>query len=101
MYRSASWSRVSDDYFMHSSPKVGSGPRMSSSFSVDGSELPVADVEVGGKVADSVAARIEGLTIEGDIDTTVTVLTSALHVENVEVDMHKPRNTTKTSSNRS
>ena len=50
-----------------------------------------ADVEVGGKVADSVAARIEGLTIEGDIDTDSDgTQTSALPVDNVEVDMHKP-----------
>ncbi|KAK2653343.1 hypothetical protein Ddye_013199 [Dipteronia dyeriana] len=133
MYRSVSWSRVSDDYFMHSSPKVGSGPRMSSSSSVDGSDLPVydptmdltkkeksrakfsenavhlipfvllfcalvlwffsnPDVEVGGKVSDSVAATIEGLTIDGDIDTDSDgTQTGVLPVENVEVDMHKPR----------
>ncbi|EOY22759.1 hypothetical protein QUC31_007901 [Theobroma cacao] len=105
MYRSASWSRVSDDYY--SSPKAGTGLRMSSS--VEGNnEVPMydpiiemakkeksrarfaenavhiiplvllvcalilwffsnADVEVVTK-ADSVAARIEGLTIDGDID---------------------------------
>ncbi|OMO94803.1 Small GTPase superfamily [Corchorus capsularis] len=107
MYRSASWSRVADDYY--TSPKAaGTGLRMSSS--VEGnSELPMydpaletadkkekskakfaenavhliplvllfcalilwffsnPDVEVGTKV-DSVAAKIEGLTIDGDID---------------------------------
>ncbi|KAB2067984.1 hypothetical protein E1A91_A09G270100v1 [Gossypium mustelinum] len=108
MYRSSSWSRVTDGYY--SSPKAGSitGLRMSSSVD-DSNEPPVydpsvemankkeksrakfaenavhiiplvllvcalilwffsnPDVEVGTKV-ETVAARIDGLTIDGDID---------------------------------
>ncbi|KAH7557326.1 hypothetical protein ACOSP7_026992 [Xanthoceras sorbifolium] len=131
MYRSVSWSRVSEDYFTHSSPKVGSGPRISSSSSsMDGSELPLydpvmdlakkekrdklsenavhlipfvllfcafvlwffsnPDIEMGVTVADSVAARIEGLTIEGDMDTDSDgTQTSILPLETVEVDNPK------------
>ncbi|KDP22476.1 hypothetical protein JCGZ_26307 [Jatropha curcas] len=107
MHRSASWNRVTDDYFIHSSPKAATGLRMTSS--MDENELPAydplmenvkkdksrikfaenaihvipfvlllcafvlwffsnPDVEVGIK-SDSITARIEGLRIEGDIDT--------------------------------
>ncbi|KAH9678713.1 transmembrane protein [Citrus sinensis] len=107
MYRSVSWSRVSDD--MHTSQKPVSGVR-TTSVSMDGTELwahdPIEEiakkeksrakfaensvhfipivlllcafvlwlfsnpnVEVGIKAADSVAAKIDGLTTEGDIDT--------------------------------
>ncbi|XP_022738660.1 uncharacterized protein LOC111291281 [Durio zibethinus] len=107
MYRSASWSRVPDDYY--SSPKAGTGmTRMSSSLE-DNNELPMydpameiakkdksrakfaenavhliplvllvcalilwffsnPDVVVGTKT-ETAAGRIEGLTIDGDIDT--------------------------------
>ncbi|KAJ9140036.1 hypothetical protein P3X46_030723 [Hevea brasiliensis] len=106
MHRSASWNRMANDYFLHSSQNGAAGMRISSS--AEEKELPAydpimemakkekrikfaenavhvipfvlmlcafllwffsnPDVEVGNKT-DSITARIEGLTIEGDIDT--------------------------------
>ncbi|KAK8508197.1 hypothetical protein V6N13_055647 [Hibiscus sabdariffa] len=132
MYRSSSWSRVSDGYY--SSPKAGSitGLRMSSSVD-DNNELPVydlnvemankkeksrakfaenavhiiplvlivcalilwsfsnPDVEVGTKV-ETVAAKIDGLTIDGDIDNdsdgTQTGFLPIAEVGNVDSTKH-------------
>ncbi|XVF11302.1 hypothetical protein REPUB_Repub08aG0014900 [Reevesia pubescens] len=133
MYRSSSWSRVSDDYYL--SPKDGTtGLRMSSSME-DTYELPMydptiemakkeksrakfaenavhmiplvlllcalilwlfsnPDVEVGTKV-EKAAARIEGLTIDGDIDndsdgTQTGFLPIADHVRDIDT-RKKPR----------
>ncbi|XP_021905721.1 uncharacterized protein LOC110820538 [Carica papaya] len=104
MYRSNSWSRFADDYYMHSSPAM----RPSSVTDGDDREPPpydsnteteskkprskfaenavhvipfvlflcalilwffsTPDIDVKLKLGDSIAARIEGLTIEGDMD---------------------------------
>ncbi|XP_048127249.1 uncharacterized protein LOC115742795 isoform X2 [Rhodamnia argentea] len=114
MYRSSSWSRVSDDDYMHAPPMASTILRMGS---FQGNELPAYDaasemmrkektrnklaenavhiiplvllvcaailwffsnpVDVGSR-GDSIAARIEGLTIEGDIDTEVDGTQSGL-----------------------
>ncbi|KAM1020504.1 hypothetical protein ACFX2I_041739 [Malus domestica] len=113
MHRSASWSRVADEYFMHStsSPSAGKGPsglRVSVSFD-QGGDLPMYDpiAELAKKErsrvkfaenavhvipfvllfcafvlwffsnpdvyvrikTDPIAARIEGLTLEGEIES--------------------------------
>ncbi|XVE63838.1 hypothetical protein DITRI_Ditri07aG0053100 [Diplodiscus trichospermus] len=132
MYRSSSWSRVSDDYY--SSPKAGSTAALRLSSAVeDSNELPMydptiemankdksrakfaenavhiiplvllvcalilwffsnPDVEVGTKV-DTVAARIEGLTIDGDIDNDSDgTQTGFLPIADVgELDTNKQR----------
>ncbi|GMJ13999.1 hypothetical protein like AT5G07490 [Hibiscus trionum] len=137
MYRTSSWSRVTDGYY--SSPKAGSitGLRMASSVD-ENNELPLydpnlemankkeksrakfaenavhiiplvlilcalilwffsnPDVEVGTKV-DTVAAKIHGLTIDGDIDNdsdgTQTGFLPIAEVGNVHSTTHpKPKN---------
>ncbi|KAJ9164007.1 hypothetical protein P3X46_023625 [Hevea brasiliensis] len=124
MYRSASWTRIADDYFLHSSQNGAGGMRITSS--AEENELPAydpitemakkekrnkfaenavhvipfvlmlcafilwffsnPDVEVGIKT-DSIAARIEGLTIEGDIDTDSDgTQTGFLPIDSVDLD---------------
>ncbi|KAJ0100490.1 uncharacterized protein LOC116131709 [Pistacia vera] len=133
MYRSVSFTRVANDYFMHTSPKPVPGMRTASSpMEVDEqaaydpveemakkekSRIKFAEnavhaipfvlllcalvlwflsnpiVNVGVNKADAVAARIEGLTIEGDIDTDSVdgTQTSILPVELGDMDKPAPK----------
>lgn len=152
MYRSASWNRMADDYFLHSWQNGATGMRMSMSYQLmiqpwkwqrrknvislqrmlcmlfllcwfflplfygsfpihithslllkvninDVSRLNYcfwwfADVEVGIKT-DSVAERIEGLEIEGDVHTDSDgTQTGFLPIDTVDLDVSRTRRTT-------
>merc|ERR1712071_750076 len=146
MYRSASWNRVSDDYFIHgnSPPSKLGPPNLRRSPSFESNDLPTydpiaelakkerarvkfaenavhvipfvlflcafvlwffsnPDVDVGVR-GNSVASRIEGLTLEGEFDNdsdgTQTGVLPLLDVGDIDSakQRHKPKRSKKVSN---
>uniref|UniRef100_A0A2C9VRV7 Uncharacterized protein n=1 Tax=Manihot esculenta TaxID=3983 RepID=A0A2C9VRV7_MANES len=100
MYRSASWNRMADDYFLHSWQNGATEMRMSMSYQLMiqpwkwQRRKNVINVEVGIKT-DSVAERIEGLEIEGDVHTDSDgTQTGFLPIDTVDLDVSRTRRTT-------